>query len=1043
VLAPGEAAEWAEEGLVLARQSWRSWEAATEYFRATPQTLPLLGFADFRRWSIHGRELAETSSALAAAYYRASPRTLSGVPFSSLVDWVAMGRQLYKGTWRSASLAVQFFDASPLLFSQLSLEEAKGLVRFVDALCDRSYDLAAHCLGIAPNVLTPLGGEDRAAFLRFAEALAATGWADARAYLERGPDLLVHVHQSHRVRFLALAGAVARREGRQAFVYFADAARALSQVEGDLHAHVLSLGEDLVAYSPAAAMEFLKSMPQVLSRIPLQAVSSWQQEGRYLLAVSPEGGDAYFRLESSRAEEVLDSLSARVELGRVGEVLRLYCKALAGVDVAIHAADALAEKGIGWVDTEVPSTEGTGIYLPTVVGEFPDKARNFAQYKVYATHQTGHLEFGSFQFRFEGDGRVFPTLRQQVEQELADRRDEGLGPLTDMERFFDLFPHRRLAADLFAIVEDVRTDMLIEREYAGIVPAFRLVQGWEMDRRPPVEEMPLLQAMLENLVRAGLGAWERIRWPKQLWPLLADAIGLVQAVQQPGATVEDAAEATLRLYRLLSRVPNLPPELMQDQWQELDQESMPVTPMAGPGESMDLQFPDGSEMPYESPQRVEFRGEFKPELVQLLMRLRQEGQGKPTPLSPLSPEQLKALLDKSAEITLKDMAEGDLPESSDLFLTNLTKELTAQQERSQAQEVPGKERRPVLGHSGPDDERELSREPRCFYYDEWDFRAGDYKPRWCRLVEYTVAEGLPHFFDHTLSKHAALAAQTRRQFELLKPELFRKIKRLLDGEELDLDALIDFLVEREAGITPPGKIYWRRNKVERDIAVAVLLDMSASTDEEILKPERHYAQDDFDDDPRRYFAWWMARRSQELLSPPKRIIDVEKESLVLLIRALETIGDVYGVYGFSGYGRENVEFYVVKDMEELFGERIKKRIDKIAPVRSTRMGPAIRHVTSKLGQQESRVRILFHASDGRPQDHGYGRDRTEKEYAIHDTHKALLEAKRQGIVPFCLTVDRYGHDYLKQMCQDIGYAVVPDIEALPRKITTLYRRLTE
>jgi len=210
-----------------------------------------------------------------------------------------------------------------------------------------------------------------------------------------------------------------------------------------------------------------------------------------------------------------------------------------------------------------------------------------------------------------------------------------------------------------------------------------------------------------------------------------------------------------------------------------------------------------------------------------------------------------------------------------------------------------------------------------------------------------------------------------------------------------------------------------------------------------MKHERRYGQDEFDDDPRRYFSWWMSRRAQELLTPPKRIIDLEKESTVLLIKALETIGDAYGIYGFSGYGRENVEFYVIKDLEEPFSERIKRRIDKIAPVRSTRMGPAIRHATTKLDAHDAKVRILFLVSDGRPQDHGYGRDRTEKEYAIHDTHTALVEAKRKGIVPFCLTVDRYGHDYLKQMCDDLGYAVVADIESLPSRITTLYRRLTE
>ncbi|MGE3597280.1 MAG: VWA domain-containing protein, partial [Dehalococcoidia bacterium] len=128
---------------------------------------------------------------------------------------------------------------------------------------------------------------------------------------------------------------------------------------------------------------------------------------------------------------------------------------------------------------------------------------------------------------------------------------------------------------------------------------------------------------------------------------------------------------------------------------------------------------------------------------------------------------------------------------------------------------------------------------------------------------------------------------------------------------------------------------------------------------------------------------------------------------------------------------------------ESTNDRVKKRIDKIVPIRSTRMGPAIRHTISKLDQHDAKVKILFLVSDGRPQDHGYGRDRTEKEYAIHDTKMALNEAKRKGIVPFALTVDRAGHDYLKTMCEDIGYEVVADIEALPSRLPTLYRKLTE
>ena len=130
-------------------------------------------------------------------------------------------------------------------------------------------------------------------------------------------------------------------------------------------------------------------------------------------------------------------------------------------------------------------------------------------------------------------------------------------------------------------------------------------------------------------------------------------------------------------------------------------------------------------------------------------------------------------------------------------------------------------------------------------------------------------------------------------------------------------------------------------------------------------------------------------------------------------------------------------------MDEALSDSVKQRIDKVSPVRSTRMGPAIRHCIYKLNETAAKVKILVLLSDGRPQDHGYGRDRTEKEYAIHDTRMALIEARREGMTPFCLTVDRAGHDYLKQMCQDMGYEVVGDIESLPRRLPSLYRRLTQ
>ena len=222
-----------------------------------------------------------------------------------------------------------------------------------------------------------------------------------------------------------------------------------------------------------------------------------------------------------------------------------------------------------------------------------------------------------------------------------------------------------------------------------------------------------------------------------------------------------------------------------------------------------------------------------------------------------------------------------------------------------------------------------------------------------------------------------------------------------------------------------------------------LLDMSASTAEAIDEGRQNSDDTDAPDDPVEYMVWLRRRREGLTRRNYKRIIDLEKESTALIIQAIESIGDQYGIYGFSGYGRENVEFYVIKDIDEPFNDKIKRRIDKITPLHATRMGASIRHAITKLENKDATTKIMFLISDGRPQDRGYSREGVEKEYAVHDTHQALIEARRKNIIPFCLTVDKAGHDYLKEMCGDMGYEVLDNIWSLPERLPMVYRNLTK
>ena len=119
---------------------------------------------------------------------------------------------------------------------------------------------------------------------------------------------------------------------------------------------------------------------------------------------------------------------------------------------------------------------------------------------------------------------------------------------------------------------------------------------------------------------------------------------------------------------------------------------------------------------------------------------------------------------------------------------------------------------------------------------------------------------------------------------------------------------------------------------------------------------------------------------------------------------------------------------------------MKGRIGAIEPKRSTRMGTALRHATAQIRRVAARSKHVILLSDGFPQDLDYGDDRRSNAYGIQDTMMAFAEASRAGVTPFCITVDKAGHDYLKQICDVSRYLVIDDITSLPRELPKIYQR---
>jgi nitric oxide reductase NorD protein len=255
------------------------------------------------------------------------------------------------------------------------------------------------------------------------------------------------------------------------------------------------------------------------------------------------------------------------------------------------------------------------------------------------------------------------------------------------------------------------------------------------------------------------------------------------------------------------------------------------------------------------------------------------------------------------------------------------------------------------------------------------------------------------FVPLTLQKYRGLIARVRRQFEMLRTT-HRFVKRRRYGDDIDFDAMVDALGDRQAGFAPSDRLFIRLVRDQRDIAALFLVDMSNSTE------------------------GWVGR--------------LIKETVVLLCEVMEVSGDRYGIYGFSGMRRSRCELFHVKHLDEAYDEEVRRRIGAIGPREYTRMGPPIRHLTRMLQATDARLRLLITLSDGKPEDY----DGYVDVYAIEDTRKALVEARGGGIHSFCITVDQTAHDYLAHMYGRGNYIFVNNIEKLPLRMTEFYRLLT-
>jgi nitric oxide reductase NorD protein len=678
-------------------------------------------------------------------------------------------------------------------------------------------------------------------------------------------------------------------------------------------------------------------------------------------------------------------------------VLGIYFRALAGRNVA------LLPYGNDQDPKQYPDTNTT-VRLPARISRFPDNLDNFAWYKVALTHRAAHYEGGTFGFSFWRPAAHYERLRPQTLGELQPFEHES-----DLELFFRLFAQRALAIEIFTVLEDLRLDAWAKHRYPGLRPAFEEIEKDALAERPVLQTLRPRDALAEVMVRLSLNSNETFEVPVLLHDFVRRLVRVVAPLRTVAATAEDTAEAALRAYSLITRMPNLAADYGEATHVDLAAPCPPHPwPTAWP--EPERTHLEGDEVMETAIQPVSYRDRLGSRYAFY------RGAG------PLDQQAIYRFTnDGNARRAAMTLPTSDTPADAEVRPAGPPEPLPHDHHDHFGEDPQHHEKGELHSH-----------ETSWYIYPEWDHVKGDYRRNWCCVRESQLdAAESARFYMETLQVYGGLVPEIRRQFERLSNEGLRKVRRTLYGDELDLDACVEAMIDLKAGITPSDHVYVSREPVARDVALALLLDMSASTADHV---EPSSSGDAYRATTRRLHG-----------KSYRTILDIEKESVVLLMAALERLGDSYGIYCFSGTGREDVKFKVLKGMNEPLSERVAARIENIKPIHTTRMGAAVRHAVRKLHSQEAKTKVLLLVSDGRPFDLDYGQeygDNAEIDYAVHDTRQALQEAQRVGVEPFILTIDQNGADYLRVMCEDLNYEILTDVNLLPARLLALYRTLT-
>lgn len=286
-------------------------------------------------------------------------------------------------------------------------------------------------------------------------------------------------------------------------------------------------------------------------------------------------------------------------------------------------------------------------------------------------------------------------------------------------------------------------------------------------------------------------------------------------------------------------------------------------------------------------------------------------------------------------------------------------------------------------------------------YPEWDRAQGVERADWTCVREVPPRPGDRRRIETMLDGVPDLRRRIDRLVRAARAGRPQRLRRLLEGTDLDLDALLESVLAEAAGEMPDERVHRATALRTRDLATAVLIDVSESI------------------------------RAGGAL-------DIERLAVALLGEAMQHLGDPAALLAFASDGRERVLLTRVKDFGEPFGPAARSRLAGLAPGLSTRLGAALRHAGAELAGRRSFRRLVLVLTDAQPSDI----DVPDRADLVEDARRAVLHLRAQGTDVFGMVLGTGGHENAARIFGRAAYVSLACIADLPARLFDLYFRLS-